>query len=47
MVSSNGSELGAAKLTGEILKILESLPNTVKDMTGIDIQINQETAKLL
>ncbi|XP_077319458.1 flotillin-1 isoform X1 [Lithobates pipiens] len=37
MVSSSGSEVGAAKITGEVLDILNRLPDTVEKLTGINI----------
>ncbi|KAM5146319.1 flotillin-1 [Mantella aurantiaca] len=37
MVSSGGSEVGAAKITGEVLDILNRLPETVEKLTGISI----------
>ncbi|XP_075179543.1 flotillin-1 isoform X2 [Anomaloglossus baeobatrachus] len=37
MVSSGGSEVGAAKITGEVLDILSRLPDTVEKLTGINI----------
>lgn len=37
MVSSGGSEVGAAKLAGEVLDIMTRLPNAVEKLTGIDI----------
>ncbi|OCT67926.1 flotillin 1 L homeolog isoform X1 [Xenopus laevis] len=37
MVSSGGSEVGAAKITGEMLDILSRLPETVEKLTGINI----------
>ncbi|XP_052000706.1 flotillin-1-like [Xyrauchen texanus] len=37
MVSSGGSEVGAAKLTGEVLEIMTRLPATVEKLTGINI----------
>ncbi len=37
MVSSGGSEVGAAKLTGEILDIMSRLPSTVEKLTGVNI----------
>lgn len=37
MVSSGGSEVGAAKLTGEVLDIMTRLPSTVEKLTGVDI----------
>ncbi len=37
MVSSGSSEVGAAKLAGEVLDIMTRLPSTVEKLTGIDI----------
>ncbi|KAI4883320.1 hypothetical protein NFI96_024834, partial [Prochilodus magdalenae] len=37
MVSSGGSEVGAAKLTGEVLEIMTRLPATVEKLTGVNI----------
>ncbi|KAI5730285.1 hypothetical protein M8J76_012030 [Diaphorina citri] len=37
MVSSGSGELGAAKLTGEILTIVARVPEMVKSLTGVDI----------
>ena len=37
MVSDGSGEIGAAKLTGEVLQIMTSVPNLVKNMTGVDI----------
>ncbi|KAM4696734.1 flotillin-1 [Rhinophrynus dorsalis] len=37
MVSSGGGEVGAAKITGEVLDILNRLPETVEKLTGINI----------
>uniref|UniRef100_A0AAR2K1A2 Flotillin n=1 Tax=Pygocentrus nattereri TaxID=42514 RepID=A0AAR2K1A2_PYGNA len=37
MVSSGGSEVGAAKLTGEVLDIMTRLPLTVEKLTGVNI----------
>ncbi|KAI2655319.1 Flotillin-1 [Labeo rohita] len=37
MVSSGGSEVGAAKLTGEVLDIMTRLPSTVEKLTGVNI----------
>uniref|UniRef100_A0A673LQW8 Flotillin n=1 Tax=Sinocyclocheilus rhinocerous TaxID=307959 RepID=A0A673LQW8_9TELE len=34
MVSSGGSEVGAAKLTGEVLEIMTRLPSAVEKLTG-------------
>ena len=37
MVSSGKGDVGAAKLTGEILEIIEKLPKVVENMTGVNI----------
>ena len=37
MVSDGTGEIGASKLTGEVLQIMQSVPNLVKNMTGVDI----------
>nr|XP_033772603.1 flotillin-1 isoform X2 [Geotrypetes seraphini] len=37
MVSSGNGEVGAAKMTGEVLDILNKLPETVEKLTGISI----------
>ncbi|XP_017033315.1 flotillin-1 isoform X1 [Drosophila kikkawai] len=37
MVSSGQGEIGAAKLTGEILQIVNKVPELVKNITGVDI----------
>lgn len=37
MVSSGGSEVGAAKLAGEVLDIMTRLPVAVEKLTGVDI----------
>lgn len=37
MISSGDGEVGAAKLTGEILDIMAKVPNLVKSLTGIDM----------
>uniref|UniRef100_A0AAY3ZXN8 Flotillin n=1 Tax=Denticeps clupeoides TaxID=299321 RepID=A0AAY3ZXN8_9TELE len=37
MVSSGGSEVGAAKLTGEVLDIMTKLPDAVEKLTGVRI----------
>jgi len=42
MVSSGNSEVGASKLTGEVLSIVGKIPELVKQMTNIDIsRVNQ------
>jgi len=37
MVSSGDGPIGASRVTGEVLEIMGSLPDTVKQMTGVDI----------
>ncbi|CAD5116991.1 DgyrCDS5824 [Dimorphilus gyrociliatus] len=37
MVSSGNSEVGASKLTEEVIDIVEKLPKVIKSMTGVDI----------
>uniref|UniRef100_A0A8C8S5S8 Flotillin n=1 Tax=Pelusios castaneus TaxID=367368 RepID=A0A8C8S5S8_9SAUR len=37
MVSSGNGDVGAAKLTGEVLEIMSKLPDTVEKLTGISI----------
>ena len=37
MVTDGSGEVGAAKLTNEVLMIMSSVPSTVKNMTGVDI----------
>ncbi|KAI9564488.1 hypothetical protein GHT06_008227 [Daphnia sinensis] len=37
MISSGDGEVGAAKLTGEVLDIMNKVPNLVKSLTGIDM----------
>ncbi|XP_022907864.1 flotillin-1-like [Onthophagus taurus] len=37
MVSSGNGEVGAAKLSGEVLNIVSTIPKIVKSMTGVDI----------
>lgn len=42
MVSSGNGEVGAAKLTGEVLSIVSKVPELVKGITGVDIsRVNQ------
>lgn len=42
MVSTGSGEVGAAKLTGEVLAIVGRIPELVKQMTNIDIsRVNQ------
>jgi len=42
MVSTGGSEVGASKLTGEVLDIITKLPKAVKDLSGVDIVRTQK-----
>lgn len=37
MVSSGTGDIGAAKLTGEVLSIVNKVPELVKNITGVDI----------
>lgn len=37
MVSSGSGEVGASKLTGEVLDIVNKVPELVKNITGVDI----------
>lgn len=37
MISTGSGEVGAAKLTGEVLSIVNTIPELVKGMTGVDI----------
>jgi len=37
MISDNASELGASKITQEVLDIMNKIPDTVNKMTGVDI----------
>lgn len=37
MVSTGQGDVGAAKLTGEVLDIVTKVPGLVKTMTGVDI----------
>lgn len=37
MVSSGGGEVGAAKLSGEVLEIMTRLPKAVEKLTGVNI----------
>jgi len=37
MVSSGSGDIGAAKLTGEVLSIVSTVPELVRKMTGVDI----------
>jgi len=37
MITDGSGDIGAAKLTNEVLTIMASVPNSVKNMTGVDI----------
>lgn len=37
MISTGTGEVGAAKLTGEVLSIVSKVPEIVKNLTGVDI----------
>ena len=37
MISDGNSEVGASKLTQEVLSIMDKIPETVAKMTGVDI----------
>ena len=37
MVSTGNGEVGAAKLTSEVLQVIEKLPQVVEGMTGVNI----------
>lgn len=37
MVSTGQGDIGAAKLSGEVLNIVAKVPELVKSMTGVDI----------
>lgn len=37
MVSSGKSDIGAAKLTGEVMEIITRIPAMVKTVTGVDV----------
>lgn len=42
MVSSGTGDIGAAKLTAEVLQIVNKVPELVKTITGVDIsRVNQ------
>ncbi|KAF7236211.1 Flotillin-1 [Varanus komodoensis] len=43
MVSSGTGDIGATKITGEVLDIMNKLPDTVEKLTGVSIsQLNQK-----
>ena len=37
MISDSQSDIGASKLTKEVLDIMSAIPDTVHKMTGVDI----------
>lgn len=37
MVSNGKGDMGASKITGEVLDIVANLPKSVESLTGIDI----------
>jgi flotillin len=45
MVSSGDSDIGAAKLTQEVLTIMQTIPGIVSSMTGVDmLQISSKAS---
>ncbi|CAL4130486.1 unnamed protein product, partial [Meganyctiphanes norvegica] len=46
MVSSGQSDIGAAKLTGEVMDIITKVPDMVKTMTGVDIAKSLQAASI-
>lgn len=47
MVSTGGGEIGAAKLTEEILTIVNKVPELVKSITGVDISRVSQNSKYI
>jgi len=45
MVATGDAPVGAGKMTGEVLDIMGSLPETVKKMTGVDISAKMVTVQ--
>jgi len=45
MVATGDGPIGASRMTGEVLEIMESLPKTVKQLTGVDIGSKMARAK--
>jgi len=37
MVSSGDGDVGAAKLTGEVIDVIGKLPDMIRSLTGVDI----------
>lgn len=44
MVAGKDGDVGAARLTGEVVKIMDMVPSLVRDMTGVDILDNLKGA---
>lgn len=47
MVSTGNGELGAAKLTGEVMDIVVKVPEMVSKMTGVDLSRVCKLKKLI
>lgn len=45
MVSMGKGDIGAAKLTGEILEVMERMPSVVENITGVNISKTMKTAQ--
>merc|ERR1719461_2163775 len=45
MVSTGDGPIGANRMTSEVLDIMNSLPETVKKMTGVDVTSTMVSAK--
>ena len=45
MIASGDGAIGANRITGEVLEIMGSLPDTVKRMTGVDISAKMITVQ--
>ena len=45
MIASGDGAIGANRITGEVLDIMGSLPDTVKRMTGVDISAKMITVQ--
>ena len=41
MVSDGSGDVGAAKITGEVMDIMAKVPELVQKMTGVDISSKQ------
>ncbi|XP_074641764.1 flotillin-1-like isoform X2 [Tubulanus polymorphus] len=44
MVSSGNSDVGAAKLTGEVMEVIEKMPKLIKNLTSVDIHKSMKAA---